>query len=214
MGSVFTSMGSNAAIAAKKTPMKFIKLENGKSIRVRVATNHDVAEYLAHSDFNLKIFPTPCIAVMGEDCPLCMAAKAGIEGFDRLYTKQRYMFFFYDLDAEAFLPFDATKQQAKDILSTIRDYADSLDAVAFNFKRTGTATATKYTLSPILRMSADDKAKFEAMPAEGVTPKMFEDAISIRPAAQMIADLAKAEFPVDKFFDVGGDDSPANDIPA
>lgn len=212
MNSVFTSMGSNAAMSAEKDKLRFIKLDDGKSIRVRVATDHDVAEYLAHGDFNLNIFPTPCIGVMGEDCPLCTAAKSGVEGFEKLYAKQRYMFFFYDLDAGAFLPFDATKQQAKDILSNIRDYADSLDAVAFNFKRTGTSTATKYTLSPILRMSADDKAKFDAMPAEGVTPKMFEDAISIRPAAQMIADLAKAEFPVDKFFDVGGEDSPANDL--
>ena len=202
MGSVFTNMGASATISAVKTPMKFIKLEDGKSVRVRLASDHDVAEYMAHGEFNLGIFPTACIAALGEGCPLCVAAKSGVEGFDKLYAKKRYMFFFFDIDAGAFLPFDATQQQARDILSNIHDYADSLDEIAFTFKRTGQSTATKYTLSPILKLSADDRAKFNAMPIEGVSQQMYEDALNLRAPAQMIADLEKAGFPVTEFFSV------------
>ena len=198
--SIFTSMGSNAVKSAEREPMKFIKLEDGKSIRVRVPNAHPVAEYLAHGEFNLGIFPTPCIAPLGESCPMCAAVKSGVEGFDKLYAKQRYLFFFWDLDAQAFLPFDATKQQAKSILSDINEYADSLDEIAFTFKRTGTQTSTKYSLSPILKPSADDKEKFAAMPTDGLKAEMFESALQIREKAQMIADLQKAGFPVEEFF--------------
>lgn len=214
MGSIFTTMGANAAKSAEREPMKFIKLEDGKSIRVRVPSGHDVAEYMAHGDFNLNIFPTPCIAALGDGCPLCTASKSGVEGFDKLYAKQRYLFFFWDLDAGAFLPFDATKQQAKSILSDIHQYEDSLGEIAFTFKRTGTSTATKYSLSPILKLSADDKAKFTAMPADGVKPEMYESALILREKSQMIADLEKAGFPVAEHFTIapfaatGGDINP------
>jgi hypothetical protein len=198
--SIFTSMGDGAVKSAERDPMKFIKLEDGKSIRVRVPDAHPLAEYPAHGDFNLGIFPTACIAGLGDGCPMCVAQKSGVEGFDKLYAKQRYLFFFWDLDAGAFLPFDATKQQAKDIMSDIKEYADSLDEIAFTFKRTGQQTATKYGLSPILKPSADDKAKFAAMPADGLKPEMFESALQLREKAQMIADLQKAGFPVEEFF--------------
>ena len=198
--SLFTNVGASAAKAAEREPMKFIKLEDGKSIRVRVVSIDTVAEYPSHGDFNLNIFPQPCIAGTGEVCPLCAASKSGIEAFEKLYSRPRYLFFFYDLDVGAFLPFDATKQQAKSILSDMKQYEDSLQETAFTFKRTGTSTSTKYTLSPILKLSADDRAKFNAMPPEGVTPAMFESALIVRDKTQMIADLEKAGFPVAEYF--------------
>ena len=198
--SLFTNIGATAARSAEKEPMKFIKLEDGKFIRVRVVSMNAVAEYLSHGDFNLNIFPTPCIAANGDGCPLCTASKAGIEAFEKLYAKPRFLFFFYDIDAGAFLPFDATKQQAKSIISDMKQYEESLGDIAFTFKRTGTSTSTKYTLSPILKLSADDTAKFNAMPQEGITPAMWENALIVRDKSQMIADLEKAGFPVAEFF--------------
>lgn len=215
--SLFTATGEDAKKSASKKSVDlktaYIRLKENESVRVRVLGLTDYVEYKAHGDFNLGIYTQPCITPMtGEIDPLCVASKSGIEGFEKLSPKKRYIFGLYDLDMGQIRYWDASKTQATKMISDIEEYSQDLSEIAFNFKRQGTKTETVFSLNPILRLDAKGKEAFEA--ANDVTVEManFESVLIPRTAEQQIEILKQAGFPVEDFFSAKKDDVEPTDV--
>ena len=202
--SLFTAIGQEAKESANKKGVDlktaYIRLKENESVRVRVLGVTDYVEYKAHGDFNLGIYTQPCIAVTGQECPMCIASNSGIEGFERLKPKKRYIFALFDIDMKQVRYWDASKSQATKLISQIEEYADSLGEIAFNFKRTGTKTDTSYNLNPILKLDAKGKEGFEAGSEVVVELKDFESVLIPRTPEQQVEALQNAGFPVHEFF--------------
>ncbi|OAA90888.1 hypothetical protein [Clostridium ljungdahlii] len=178
----------------------FIRLKQNESVKVRVLSVNDYVEYLSHGSYAHKIYTQPCVAPNGVECPLCIAAKSGVEGFDALYVKKRYLFAFADLEMGSIRVWECSYNQAKDLLSQIKEYEDDINEVAFNFKRTGTGTETSYKLNPILKMKGDLKDKFDKFEGGEVELSFFDDVLVPRSENMMLDVLSEAGFPMSEFF--------------
>jgi hypothetical protein len=178
----------------------YIRLKENEAVKVRVLGLTDYVEYKAHSDYNNKIYTQPCIAPTGCDCPLCTAGKSGLEQFKNLYPKRRYLFAFGDLATGKIRVWDCSYGQAKDMLSQIKEYADNINEVAFNFKRTGSKTETSYKLNPILKMKPAEVEQFEALEGVEVGVDFFESVLVPRTEKLMLDVLDDAGFPVTQYY--------------
>lgn len=203
--SVVTARGKAAKESANKKQNQdidfkkvFIRLKDGDSVRVRILSEEDYVEYLAHGDYNLGIYTQPCIATDGQKCAHCEAANSGVEGFEKNYAKKRYLFAVADLDEKIVRVFDATKGQTKGLIDSIESYADSIGEVAFTLKRTGTKTETSYTLAPILKLKPVDKEKFDSFNEQIIEDEFFETVLQARTREQQIEELQRAGFPVER----------------
>ncbi|GEK57141.1 hypothetical protein CHL76_02300 [Marinococcus halophilus] len=205
----------------------FIKLKAGQSRKVRILSPNDYVAYKAHSHYSKGIYTQPCIASTGERCLLCEAQKYdketdkdGNSVWGAMYAKKRVMFAFVDLEEGAededgnpegmLRVFDATKSQADAIISTIDEYADDLDEVAFTFKRTGEKTDTSYSLNPIMpKKMKEVQPTFDKFDEEEVSDKIFEQALQPRTTEEQAKELQKAGFPVKSFlnYEVTEEDS-------
>lgn len=205
--SLFTKKGTEAKKSAteKNVDLKkvYVRLKDGDGVRVRLLgiTDNTVREYKSHGDFNKGIYTSPCIEPAGVECPYCVASQSGVEGWDTFYARKRYLFVFFDIDTQALRVWDASKQQGEALLKLMEEYDESIEDMAFTFKRTGAgASDTSYNLIPILKLKAEDKEKFEAG-ADVDVPEDFLDSVLIpRTREQMIENLKKADFPVEDFF--------------
>ncbi|URZ16912.1 hypothetical protein [Clostridium felsineum] len=178
----------------------FIRLKENQAIKVRVLGLTDYVEYKAHSDFGNKVYTQPCIEPLDKECPLCVASKSGVEGFDGLYVKKRYLFALGDLETGEIRVWDCSKSQAKSLIAQIKDYADDIGETAFNFKRTGNKTETSYTLNPILKLKGEDKEKFSKFDGVEVSDSFFESVLQPRPEQIMLEVLDDAGFPMQDYF--------------
>lgn len=220
MSSIFTAVGKEAKESASRKGVDlkkaYIRLKQNEQVRVRVLGLTDYVEYKSHGDFALGIYNTPCIEPLGHECAFCIAANSGIEGFERLKAKKRYIFALYDIDAKEIRFWDASKTQATKLIGQIEEYADSIGEIAFNFKRTGEGVETAYLLNPILKLDASGKEGFDS--AEGLTVEMshYESVLLPKSYEQQVAALETAGFPVAEYFadveipkaDVGGSENP------
>lgn len=213
--SVITAKGKAAKESAQKKAQNidfkkvYIRLKDGDSVRVRLLSAEDYVEYKAHGEFSLGIFTQPCIEPTGKKCALCEAANSGLEQFEKLYTRKRYLFAMADIDDGSIRVFDATKGQAANLIDTIESYSEDLGEVAFTFKRTGNKTETVYALNPILKLKPADKEKFAKFDGQEVDMQLFETVLSPRTREQQIEELAKAGFPVSQL--AGGQAPFSND---
>lgn len=204
--SLFTARGQEAKENAQKKTggvdlkKAYIKLKDGDSIRVRVLGRYDYVQYKAHGDYNLGIWTQPCVKPLGKPCAMCEAQSSGVEGYDKLYAKDRFLFVFADIDSGILRVFDATKGQANKLIADIEQYHEDLQDVAFTFKRTGEKTDTTYSLSPILRLKGDDQEKFDKAGELNVDDEYFEQLLIPRSYEDMINELKESGFPIDKHF--------------
>lgn len=206
--SLLTARGEEAVASAtqKNVDLKkvYIRLKDGDSVRVRLlAVRPDtVGEFKAHGDYNKGIYTAPCIEPMGVECPYCVASKSGVEGWDNFYARKRYLILFLDIDAQAVRVWDASKQQGEAMLNLLKEYSDSIDDMAFTFKRTGSgASDTAYHLLPILKLDAQGKEKFAEAGNLEIPENFFDSVLIPRKREDMIENLRKAGFPVADFFD-------------
>lgn len=220
--SVITNRGKAAAESANKKKIDFkklyIRLKDGESVRVRVPSAEEYVEYMAHGSYDLGIYTQPCILPTGSRCAYDEVVRhinddLGItkddkdhplQPFRALYAKKRYLFALYDLDEQMIRLFDATNDQAKGLIASIEEYADSVGELAFKFARTGDKSATTYTLSPILKLKSEDKEKFDAFTG-GVDENLYEEALMPRTFEQQIEELQKAGLPADIIKTLFGD---------
>lgn len=199
--SIITAKGSQARDNAQKTRVDtkeiYLRLKEGESHKVRLLSVEDYVEYQSAGDFNLGIYNQP---ISGDDSPLIIANKQGGEAFSSLYAKPRYVFVFGSLETGKLVAWDASKTQAKSLIATIEEYAEDIGELAFNFKRTGTKTETVYSLNPIIRMKAEDKAKFDSFDGQEVTMEFFESIIQPKDRAFLVRLLAEVDPAVAKLF--------------
>lgn len=208
MASLFTAKGVEAQESANKTTIDlkkvYIRLGDGESVRVRLLgiTPDTVREYMAQGEYNLGIYTQPDISPLlgGEPSPLTVAANSGIEKFKTLYPKKRYLFVFADIDTGALRVWDASKTQGKAMLDLMGEYSDSINDIAFTFKRTGVKKETAYNLIPIMKLKEEDKKKFDDLAKIPVPSDFLDNVLVPRTAKQQIELLEKAGFPVKDFF--------------
>lgn len=202
--SLITARGSQVEenLNAKKVDLSkvYIRLKEGESVKVRLLGINDFVEYESHGSFDLGVYTQPCITPTGQKCPLCTASKAGIEKFDVLYPRKRYLFAFGDIATGEVKVWDCSKGQAKTLLATIKEYEDNINEIAFNFKRSGTKVETTYTLNPILKLKGEDEEKFNSFNGVTVEDSFFEGVLQPRSVEMMLDVLNNAEFPVEEYF--------------
>lgn len=204
MGMMFTARGEQAKeqLDKKKVDLKnaYLRMKSGDSVKVRVLSALDYVEYLAHSSFTHKVYTQACVSVIGKECALCEASKSGIEGFDVLYPRKRYVFVFADMQSGELKALDVSKNQAKKLIADIEEYKDELGEIAFNLKKTGEGTNTGYSLNPILRMKGDEPAQFEACGDLEVTDEYLNTILTPRTLELQVKTLKEAGFPTEEFF--------------
>lgn len=202
--SMFTARGQQAkeSIEQKKVDLKnaYYRMKSGDSAKVRIMSVNDYVEYLSHSSFTHKIYTQPCVAVAGQECALCTASKSGIEGFETLYAKKRYVFVFGDMASGELKALDVSKNQAKALISAIEEYADDLNDIAFNLKKTGEGTNTGYSLNPILKMKGEEPAQFEGLEGLEVTDEYLNTILTPRTIELQVSVLKENGFPVEEYF--------------
>lgn len=208
--SLFTAKGKAAKESAKqkKVDLKkaYIKLKDGESVRVRLLSTEDYVEYMGAGDFNIGLYTTADISgVTGRKDPYTIAANAGIEKFEKLYPKKRYLFAFADVDSGDIRVFDATKGQGEKIMDQIEEYAEAIEEGKhiFTFKRVGEKTETTYNLMPVMKkLTAADQEKLQVFDNVDVPEDFFESVLIPKTEDQKIELLKEAGFPVADFFTV------------
>lgn len=195
--SVITAKGNQAKENAQKSSLDlstiYLRLKENQSHKVRLLSVEDYVEYTAVGDYNLGIYNQ---AVSGDDSPLVVAHQKGGEEFKGLFKKPRYVFVFGSLETGELVAWDASKTQAKAMISTIEEYADNINDISFNFKRTGTKTDTVYSLNPVIKMNADDKEAFDKFEGTEVTMEFFESIIQTKDEKFLTKLLKEAGFDV------------------
>lgn len=202
--SIFTKRGAEAkeSIEKKNVDLKnaYYRMKSGDSAKVRILSAQDFVEYLSHGSFAHKVYTQSCVSVLGQECPMCVASKSGIEGFDALYPKKRYVFVFGDMASGELKALDVSKNQAKALISAIEEYKDDLHELAFTLKKTGESTSTTYSLNPIIRMKDDEPAQFEGLADLEVTDEYLESILQPRTVEFQVSVLKDAGFPTDEYF--------------
>lgn len=214
--SVITAKGSQAKENANKkakidTKKVYLRLKENQSHKVRLLGVEDYVEYQAVGDFNLGIYNQP---ISGDNSPLVVAHEKGGEKFKNLYKKSRYVFVFGSLETGELVAWDASKNQAKSMISTIEEYADVIDEIAFNFKRTGDKTDTVYSLNPIIKMKPEDKEAFAKFDGQEVEMDFFEAIIQPKDDKFLAKLLKEAGFDVETFLphiDLSDDEAEENE---
>lgn len=201
---MFTARGTEVQenINKKKVDLKnvYYRMKSGESAKVRLLGTTDYVEYISHGSFSHKVYTQPCVAVIGKECPLCIASKSGVEGFDALYPRKRYVFVFADLVSGELKALDVSKNQAKKLIEDIVEYTDEINEIAFNLKKTGESTNTIYSLNPILKMKGQEPVQFEAGADLEVTDEFLNSVLVPRSEELQIKTLAEAGFPVEEYF--------------
>ena len=172
--SVITARGAEAKAGAEKerldTSKIYLRLKDGDSHKVRILSVTDYVEYNAVQDWDNGIYSQP----VGADSPLLKAHKEGGETFKNLYARKRYAFVFASVETGELVAFDASKNQAKNLIGTIEEYAENIGETVFTFKRTGNGTSTTYSLNPKLKMTAEEKKVFDTFEGREVEMEFFE----------------------------------------
>jgi hypothetical protein len=184
--SQFTKRGTAAVEAATaekdESSSLHVPFPSGTTLKVRIKSAEDSAEYYAHGIFgkvhtfvpkvpaerNVKGFVTGNPSVWDRAADLLYAdAKAAKDAGDEkgaeeirkqayLYkSKARYLVGFGNLETGEDGFVDLTPKQAKGVFAAITKYAKRLDKVAFELTKTGSSTDTAVTLSPVLDMDED-----------------------------------------------------------
>lgn len=227
MTNIFTKRGQEAKESMEQSggvDLKevYIRMKDGESVRVRVLSPMDYVEYLAVGDFNLGIYTQPSLIPLGKPDAFAEAKAIADEvagddenhplfPFTRLYGKKRYVFAFADLDTGKLRVWDASKKQAKGVITTIEKYKEDIGDTAFDFSRTGNKLETVYALDPILRLKGDDVEKFDKLGELTVEDELFNQVLIARTYEQQVEILEKAGFPVEEYFDVTATDEEAED---
>lgn len=207
--SLFTAKGSDVKeqINKEKVDLKeaFFRLKaENESVPVRVLGTEDYVAYKAHSDFKKGLYNTPCLAVTGQSCPYCTASKQGGEDWKNFYAKDRFMFAFADLNSGQVKILEVSKNQAKKLIQQIDEYSEEIKAgeVAFNLTRTGSGTATGYSLNMITPKKMKDlQSKFDAFNDTIVDEEFFEARLVAKDIPYMLNLLEDAGLPIEKYFE-------------
>lgn len=197
--SVITAKGTKAKDNANKGKLDvkdiYLRLKEGQSHKVRLLSAEDYVEYQSSGDYNLGIYNQP----VSDDSPLLVAHAKGGEKFKNLYKKSRYVFVFASLETGKLVAWDASKTQAKGMISTIEEYSEVIDEVSFNLKRTGNKTETVYSLNPIIKMKGNEAEAFAQFDGQSVEMDFFEAILQPKSDEFLAKLLKEAGFDVETY---------------
>lgn len=209
---MITAKGNDVKQNIKKSGLKakdeYITLKEDEEVKVRLLAVDDYVEYMSHGGYNLDIYTQPCPNPKAGNCAYCLASKSGVEEFDALKLKPRYLFAFANLDNGKIMLLDLSKNQAKKLMSSIDEYEEDIDSIAFKLKRVGNGKDTAYVLNPILKMKSPEKEAFEKFNGEVVDLQFFVDRLEVKVSTEefKIRRLSEAGYPNDKLRLLVGDD--------
>ena len=218
---MFTSRGAEAKASAEKetkVDLKevYIRLKANEEVAVRLLSAEDYVEYLAHASYNHGVYTQPCTKVLGQECPMCVASKSGVDGYDALNPKKRYIFVFAEIETGKLRALDVSKNQAKKLISDIESYREDINDFSFKLKKTGEAMTTAFALTLVTRLDAKMKEKFEDCAELEVTNEFLNSVLVPKSAEFQAKVLKDAGFPVEvhmphiKPFEKDGDKNDGN----
>lgn len=205
--SMFTRTGAAAAASAQATNEKsesvIASFKSGTTLKVRVKSADDSAEYYAYGVFekvNTFVPKNPATrnergyisanptawdraeqyyrdqAKAAKDSGNESAAEKLSQQAYQFKGKPRYLIAFGNLSDGKDIVIDLSKKQASGVLATIAKYAKKLDKLAFELGKTGSGTSTSVTLAPILDMD-DDLTEVERANFDKCSEKPFDFAL-------------------------------------
>lgn len=188
-----------------------VTLKSGMTLKVRVLSKDDSAEYFAASVF--KVFNTTPVApgnlyqkaanILFEQAK---KAKSDAEAEElktqarQLKPKPRYLFGFINLENGEPIVVDLSKAQAQVVYQALDKYEKKIGKVAFELSKSGTGTSTVVSLSPILDMDEDltdtERENFAKADGKEFPEELFEKVLYMKTEAEQIEDLKAFGFDV------------------
>jgi hypothetical protein len=229
---LFSKRGADAAQSAQATNEKaesaIVSFKSGTTLKVRVKSAEDSAEYFGYGVFERVntfvprnpaqrnergyITANPTAWDRAEQYFRDEAKKAKESGNETaaeklsqqayLYKgKPRYLIAFGNLADGKDIVIDLSKKQASGILATIAKYAKKLDKVAFELSKTGSSTSTTVTLTPVLDMD-EDLTEQERKNFEKVAEQPFDFA-KFEECLYVADEAEQVKFLIQAGFDIG-----------
>ncbi|MGR6115850.1 hypothetical protein ACTHHL_04565 [Aeribacillus composti] len=214
--SYISKRGADAAKSATTEQQQdaskaLVTLKSGTTLKVRVLSKDDSAEYFAASVF--KVFNTTPVApdnlyqkaanILFEQAK---KAKSDAEAEElktqarQLKPKPRYLFGFINLENGEPIVVDLSKAQAQVVYQALDKYEKKIGKVAFELSKSGTGTSTVVSFSPILDMDEDltevERKNFEEADDEEFPAELFEKVLYMKTEAEQIEDLKAFGFDV------------------
>ncbi|MDR9792726.1 hypothetical protein Q8A72_07015 [Aeribacillus pallidus] len=228
--SYISKRGADAAKSATTEQQQdaskaLVTLKSGTTLKVRVLSKDDSAEYFAASVF--KVFNTTPVApdnlyqkaanILFEQAK---KAKSDAEAEElktqarQLKPKPRYLFGFINLENGEPIVVDLSKAQAQVVYQALDKYEKKIGKVAFELSKSGTGTSTVVSLSPILDMDEDltdtERENFAKADGKEFPAELFEKVLYMKTEAEQIEDLKAFGFDV-SLLGVDGAESESDD---
>ena len=205
-----------------------VTLKSGTTLKVRVLSKDDSAEYFAASVF--KVFNTTPVApdnlyqkaanILFEQAK---KAKSDAEAEElktqarQLKPKPRYLFGFVNLETGEPIVVDLSKAQAQVVYQALDKYEKKIGKVAFELSKSGTGTSTVVSLTPILDMDEDltevERKNFEEADGKEFPAELFEKVLYMKTEAEQIEDLKAFGFDVSRLGVDGAESDKDDNLP-
>jgi hypothetical protein len=214
--SYISKRGADAAKSATTEQQQdaskaLVTLKSGTTLKVRVLSKDDSAEYFAASVF--KVFNTTPVApdnlyqkaanILFEQAK---KAKSDAEAEElktqarQLKPKPRYLFGFINLENGEPIVVDLSKAQAQVVYQALDKYEKKIAKVAFELSKSGTGTSTVVSFSPVLDMDEDltdtERENFAKADGKEFPTELFEKVLYMKTEAEQIEDLKAFGFDV------------------
>jgi len=188
-----------------------VTLKSGTTLKVRVLSKNDSAEYFAASVY--KVFNTTPVApgnlyqkaanILFEQAKSAATQAEADELKAKaraLKPKPRYLFGFINLENGEPIVIDLSKAQAQVIYQALEKYEKKIGKVAFELSKSGTGTSTVVSFSPVLDMDEDltevERKNFEEAGGKEFPAELFEKVLYMKTEEEQLADLKAFGFDV------------------
>lgn len=188
-----------------------VTLKSGMTLKVRVLSKDDSAEYFAASVY--KVFTTTPVAPgnlyqKAANILFEQAKKAATQAeadelkakARALRPKPRYLFGFINLENGEPIVVDLSKAQAQVVYQALDKYKKKIGKVAFELSKSGTGTSTVVSFSPVLDMDEDltdtERENFAKAEGKQFPAELFEKVLYMKTEAEQIEDLKAFGFDV------------------
>lgn len=214
--SYISKRGADAAKSATAEQQQdaskaLVTLKSGTTLKVRVLSKDDSAEYYAASVF--KVFNTTPVAPgnlyqKAANILFEQAKKAATQAeadelkakARALKPKPRYLFGFINLENGEPIVVDLSKAQAQVVYQALDKYEKKIGKVAFELSKSGTGTSTVVSFSPVLDMDEDltdtERENFAKAEGKKFPAELFEKVLYMKTEAEQIEDLKAFGFDV------------------
>jgi hypothetical protein len=189
----------------------FITLKKGDSVKIKLISRQAIISYKSHSSFEHKIYSTPCVKPLGEECLLCKVAASGREEFKNIYAKPRYMIAVGDMESGDIKFYECSKATAKLFDDTCNEYSEVLDSNFFTLKKIG--DKGEHSLQVSMKFKGNEREQFDNFQGIEITEDMFEAVLQPRNPEFILEALYAAGYPVKEELDASFVPKVFNEVP-